>query len=137
MSKPTNSELIKLAHSVTKGRRSLSYLNVGHAGCALVTSKGNVFTGVSINADCDIGLCAENTAIANMVTNREYKIDRIVAVHKDGTILPPCGRCRELIYQTNKINHNTFIVLAANREVKLKELLPDPWQEKRHKVMHR
>ena len=131
----TNSELIKMAKGVTKRRNVPSYLRVGSVGCALVTDKGNVYTGVNIIADCAIGLCAENSAIIGMITNGEYKIDKIVAVHRDGAILPPCGRCREVMYQTNKRNHNTLVVLDKNRTVKLKDLLPDPWQEKRPKSM--
>lgn len=136
MPKPTNSELILMASKATKGRRAPSYLKVGTAGCAIVTNKGSIYTGVNIKADCDIGLCAENNAIANMITNREYRIDKIVAVHRDGTVLPPCGRCRELIYQTSKENHNTLIVLGRNDAVRLRELLPNPWQEKLHRAMH-
>ena len=135
MSNPTNSELIKLAKGATKRRKASSYMRVGSVGCALVTDKGNVYTGVNIVADCAIGLCAENSAIISMITNGEYKIERIVAVHRDGTILPPCGRCREVIFQANKWNYNTKIILDKSHAVRLKELLPDPWQEKRPKSM--
>ncbi|MCU9602113.1 hypothetical protein OEV75_13000 [Caldibacillus kokeshiiformis] len=48
---------------------------------------------------CSIGFCAEHSAITAMVTAGERKIAKIVAVYEDGSILPPCGRCREFISQ--------------------------------------
>jgi len=65
-----------------------------------------------------------------MVTNGEYRIKKIVAVSGDGAVLPPCGRCRELIYQINEDNWNTEIILGETRVVKLEDLLPEPWQKR-------
>jgi cytidine deaminase len=52
----------------------------------------------------------------------------VVAVNGSGSILPPCGRCRELLYQIDPANLDTDVILAADRVVKLRELLPYPWQ---------
>ena len=97
-------------------------------GCALITDKDTIFKGVCIHTVCGMGFCAEHTAIGQMVTQGEYKIKKIVAVHKntDGeiSILAPCGRCREFMYQTNEENIDTDVVLDINNVVKLKELLP-------------
>jgi len=53
---------------------------------------------------------------------------KIVAVWKDENediyILAPCGRCREFMYQINKQNLNTDVILEKNEVVKLNELLP-------------
>jgi cytidine deaminase len=63
-----------------------------------------------------------------MITAREYRIKSIVAVWKDEKgevyILAPCGRCREFMYQTNKENLDTDVILDRNKVVKLKDLLP-------------
>ncbi|MGV8162607.1 MAG: cytidine deaminase family protein [Candidatus Nanoarchaeia archaeon] len=124
----TNQELIDRAKSIAKVRRPTKNVRVASVGCALVTTKGNIFLGVNIHADCDIGFCSEHSAIASMVMNKEYAIKKIVAVHGD-TIYPPCGRCRELIYQISSKNKNTEIILEENKTIKLKDLLPDPWEE--------
>ena len=94
----------------------------GHVGCALETVGGVVFTGICI--------CAEQAAIAEMLKNRETKIKRIVAVYEDGSILPPCGRCRELMSQLDLYNENTMVVVDFEKEVRLKELLPERWDKK-------
>jgi cytidine deaminase len=45
-----------------------------------------------------MGFCAEHAAIAIMITAGKNKIIKLIAVYKDGTIIPPCGRCREFIW---------------------------------------
>ncbi len=69
---------------------------------ALLTEAGNVYTGVAISVPCSVGFCAEHSAIAAMFTAGESKIVKIgCCIHEDGSILPPCGRCREFISQIN------------------------------------
>jgi len=126
----TNSELIKRAKQVAKLNKVSDVVETGGVGCALITSLGNVYLGASIDAPCGIGFCAETSAIASMVTNGESRIQKIVAIKEKGVILPPCGRCRELIYEINAANQDTDVILSENRTVKLKTLLPEPWQKK-------
>lgn len=84
-------------------------------GCALVTDKGNIYTGISIDLVCGLGACAEYAAIAEMVKNKETKIEMLVTVYEGGRIIPPCGRCRELIFEIDKNNENTMIILSDDR----------------------
>lgn len=126
----TNNELIEKARRAAKLHRVSKDVRIGEVGCALVTDKGNVYLGASIEACCGIGFCAEHSAIAAMATKTEYRIKKIVAVSDNGTILSPCGRCRELMYQINEDNLNTQIVTGKNKMVRLKDLLPDPWQKR-------
>jgi cytidine deaminase len=123
-------ELIEKAKNCIKKSQSIDRKNIGDIGCALITDKGNIFVGVSIICDCGIGFCAEHSAIASMIANGESKIKIIVAINSDGIILPPCGRCRELIYQVDEKNLSTEIIVRKNKTVKLKELLPDIWQKR-------
>ncbi|MFA5030637.1 MAG: cytidine deaminase [Patescibacteria group bacterium] len=126
----TNEELIKKALVVARRHKISKSVSSGDVGCALVTDKNHIYVGSNITADCGIGFCAEHSAIAAMVTNHEFKIKKIVAVNYKNHILPPCGRCRELLFQINDHNLNTVIILGAKKTTKLKELLPDIWQKK-------
>ena len=92
MAQLTNEQLIQKAKEIAKLHKSSDDVRIGNVGCALISEKGNLYLGVSIRACCGIGFCAEHSAIANMVLNQEYKINKIVAVTGNGTILPPCGR---------------------------------------------
>jgi len=75
------------------------------------------------------GFCAEQSAIAAMVTSGEYIIERIVAVWRDPStdqlhVLPPCGRCREFMRQIDAENLDATVVLGRNESARLSELLP-------------
>ncbi len=126
----TNEELINEARSVVKPRSIAHNHTVGDVGCALIAESGKVFLGVCVDTPSGMGFCAEHAAIAAMVTAGEERVMKIVAVLEDGQVLPPCGRCREFIYQVDKRNlDGTEVVLSAEKSVKLRELLPNPWDE--------
>ena len=105
--------------------------SAGGVASALITDKGNIYTGICMNINCGIGFCAEAAAISEMLKNHETKIDMIVAVHyRKKQIITPCGRCRELIYQIDPQNLNTQIIISPQETKFLHELLPDIWIEK-------
>ncbi len=122
-----NIDLIQKSASVINPKTINGY-TVGDVGCALVTDKGNVYTGVNIDTSSGMGFCAEHGAIAAMVTERESKIERIVATWKNekGELftLPPCGRCREFIKQIDPNNLDTEILFGQENNIKLRDLLP-------------
>ena len=118
--------LINKAKSVLNPRRLSRYVEAGGVGSALVTDHGNVYVGVCIDTGCSMGFCAEHAAVASMITAGESKIVTIVGVNCEGKIIPPCGRCRELIYQVNDDNGETRIILRT-QVVRLRQLLPEHW----------
>lgn len=125
--KISNGKLVQKARSVVKPRQIANGFTIGDVGCALVTDGGNVYLGTCIDTSSGMGFCAEHSAIASMVTNGEQRIMKIVAVSKRGTILAPCGRCREFIHQIREKNLETEVILGPNNVVKLSELLPYVW----------
>lgn len=98
-----------------------------HAGAvtaAILTAKGNIYTGVNLELSCGIGFCAESSAVAEMLKHKESHITMMVAVEGDD-VKPPCGRCRELLYQIHPENSETKIYLSHSTYKTLAELLPD------------
>ena len=81
---------MRLPNTMGRGRkvqheRKLSPLiEVGSVSAAVLSAKGNIYTGVCIDTACSLGMCAERNAIANMITNGESQIIKIVAVMPDG-----------------------------------------------------
>lgn len=130
MNNLTNHDLIEEARTVLKPRELYLGNRAGDVACALLSSKGNLFLGVCIDIGSGIGFCAEHSAIAAMITAGETAIARIVSISGDGKVLPPCGRCRELMYEIDASNlTSTQVILDEERSVKLKELLPRPYHE--------
>jgi len=120
-------QLRKLAEEKVNSRKIGKSCYVASVACALLTDQGNVYLGVCIDSPSSMGFCAEHAAIAQMITNEESRIVKIVAVGEEGKIYPPCGRCRELIYQINLQNIDADILVDENKVVKLEELLPYRW----------
>lgn len=119
-------ELIESARAVVGNLKLGEDCFAGGVGAAVRTVGGNVYTGVCIDLGSGLGFCAEVSAIAQMVTNRETQIDTVVAVTKKD-ILPPCGRCRETMAQIDLRNLDCKVVVGADRVVFLRDLLPDHW----------
>lgn len=96
----------------------------GDVAAALVTAAGNLYTGVCVDAECGIGFCAEHAAVAEMLKARESEVRMIVAVDRGGTVLPPCGRCRELLWQVDGRNAAAWVILGNDEGACLADLLP-------------
>ena len=121
-------ELCVEAKKVLKPRVLSKHIRIGDVACALVTDKGNIYTGVCIDASCSIGFCAEHAAISAMLTHGETRIEKIVSISEHGMVYPPCGRCRELISQVDKENRNTLVMINDHEVVTLEQLLPYDWK---------
>lgn len=83
-----------------------------------------IYTGVCIDTDCSLGMCAERNAISTMITNGEFEIKMVVAVDKKGNVLPPCGACRELMMQLKNSTDTKVLVDSKGTIVNLRDLMP-------------
>lgn len=96
---------------------------------AILTEAGNVYVGVCIDTACSMGFCAEHAAAAAMITAGEQHIEKLVAVGRDGRILPPCGRCREFLSQLDENNADARVLVREGTELLLRDLLPYDWKQ--------
>ena len=79
------------ARKVQHERKLSPLIEAGGVSAAVLSAKGNIYTGVCIDTACSLGICAERNAIANMITNGESQIIKIVAVMPDGKAGKPSG----------------------------------------------
>lgn len=119
------------ARSVQNDRKISPFIEAGGVAAAILTRNGNIYLGVCIDTASTLGMCAERNAIANMITNGESRIDKVVAVMPDGRVGSPCGACREYMMQLDKDSGDIEILLdlESRRTIRLKELIPDWWGE--------
>ena len=125
-------KLIEEAKKIIIKSKPVKLIDTGDIGSALITLKGNIYHGVSMGFYCGIGSCGEYQAIGSMISNGEKEIKTIVAVWYDAKkkkyeVIPPCGKCREMIHQASEKNWNTEVIISKTKKVKLKELLPHSW----------
>lgn len=117
------------ARKVQNARTISPTIEVGSVSAAILTKSGNIYVGVCIDTACSLGMCAERNAIANMLTNGESEIDKVLAITPDGKVGSPCGACREFLMQLSKDSGNIEILTdyESRKTILLKELLPDWW----------
>ena len=131
--KKQDKELIEKAKEIIVKSAPVNLKETGDVGAALITSKGNIYQGVCIGFECGIGSCAEYQAIGNMISNGEKEIKKIAAIwydkkNKKYEVIPPCGKCREMIHQLGKKNWDAEVIVSENKKVILKDLLPFAWE---------
>ena len=122
-------DLYEVAKSKINPRKISPFIEAGEVSSAILTENGNVYTGVCIDTASTLGMCAERNAIANMITNGENKIIKLVCCFSDGRIGIPCGACREYLMQLDKDSGNIEILLNIEtmETVKLKDMIPMWW----------
>ena len=117
-------DIITEAHQLARPIAPSEQCSAGTVGAVIVSRSGDKYTGICLDFSSSLGFCAEHAAIAEMLKAHESEIAMVVAVSHDGSVLPPCGRCREMMWQLNDSNVNALVILAPNHAVTLRELLP-------------
>jgi len=120
----SENELIKTA---TDARlRSVAPFSNFLVGAALRTKDGKVFTGCNVeSASYGLTVCAERVAIWKALSEGERDFTDLVIVADTEQLTPPCGTCRQIIWEFAK---HAKIVLANLRgqteEADIGHLLP-------------
>ena len=122
----SDDELIDLA----KGARQWAHAPYSNfsVGAALLSSDGHVFTGCNVeNSTYGLSMCAERVAIFKAVSEGAHEIARIAVVADHEHIAPPCGCCRQMIWEFS--SDNTEVILANLsgdvRRYRISDLLPE------------
>ncbi|BDB00178.1 cytidine deaminase family protein [Clostridium botulinum] len=121
-------ELYDIAKNTLNPRKISKNAYAGSVAAAILSESGKVYTGVCIDTPCSMGFCAEHAAIAAMITAGENRITKVVAVYEDGTIIPPCGRCREFICQIHDENYKCQVMIKKDMIITINDLLPYRWE---------
>ena len=96
-------------------------------GAALEDDAGRVFTGCNVeNATFGLTICAERLAVFKAISEGAGKIQRIAIVADTAKLTPPCGACRQILWEFC----GDLPVILANlqgdvRTYQLATLLPD------------
>jgi cytidine deaminase len=69
-------------------------------GAALQAKSGRIYTGCNVeNASYGLTICAERVAIVKAVSEGERGFEAIAVVTDTDTLTPPCGACRQFIWE--------------------------------------
>ena len=123
----THAALLRRAAAARRRARA-AYSNF-KVGAALEAPSGRVYTGCNVeNATYGLTVCAERVALFKALSDGHRKFRRIVVVAPPEAPTPPCGPCRQLLWE---FAGDLEVILAnLNGETgrhRISELLPQPF----------
>lgn len=110
-------------------RRALAPFSRFRVGAAVETRAGKIYSGCNVeSATYGLTVCAERVALFTAVAAGERKFRRLAVVAKTNRLTPPCGACRQVIWE---LCGDVEIFLAnlkgKVRVVRSRHLLPEPF----------
>lgn len=92
-------EALIAAARQTRENAHAAYSNF-RVGAALRATSGRIFGGCNVeNATYGLTVCAERVAIFKAISEGERGFDAIAVVTDADSLTPPCGACRQLIWE--------------------------------------
>jgi cytidine deaminase len=121
---PASDALVQAARAARE--HALADYSDFKVGAALETADGTIVTGCNIeNASYGLTICAERTAVFKALSDGHRAFRRIVVVADTEAPTPPCGACRQILWE---YAGDIEVVLANLRGVaathRMKDLLP-------------
>lgn len=120
-------DLIRLAGEAReRARAPFSKFKVG---AAMEDENGRVFTGCNIeNATYGLTICAERVAVFKAISEGAGKIRRVAVVADTDVLTPPCGACRQILWEFCGDAELTLANLEGRREtLTVGEIFPRPF----------
>jgi cytidine deaminase len=98
-------------------------------GAALEAKDGGVYTGCNIeNVSYGLTVCAERVALWKALSEGAREFRQIVIVTDAPVVTPPCGACRQLLWEyCGDIPVRLHSLRGSEEEHRLASLLPHPF----------
>jgi cytidine deaminase len=95
-------------------------------GAAVKTASGKVYTGCNVeSASYGLTVCAERIAIWKALSEGERQFTELAVVADTETLTPPCGTCRQIIWEFAREATIVFANLQGQSEIfHIADLLP-------------
>lgn len=126
----SKNELVTAARQIRKNAHApFSDFKVG---AAIETGSGEIVTGCNIeSASFGLTVCAERVAIWKAVSEGKGKVVSVAVVADTEELTPPCGVCRQIIWEFGGDVPVTLANLHGKVEtIQMKDLLPRAFDTK-------
>jgi len=102
-------------------------------GAALLANDGNIYLGCNVeNASYGLTVCAERSAVSAAMQaisdNRESLIRAIYVVNNRLPEIPPCGACRQVIFEFGKGGIVYFDGKKGMKKILIDKILPEAFR---------
>jgi cytidine deaminase len=116
------------AAKISRGHAHAKFSNF-RVGAALRTTSGKIYGGCNVeNATYGLTVCAERVALFKAISEGEREFNAIAVVTDTDALTPPCGACRQLIWE---FCGNVPVILAnlsgQTETISMRELFPKPF----------
>ena len=98
-------------------------------GAALRALSGRIFGGCNVeNATYGLTVCAERIAIFKAISEGERGFDAIAVVTDADALTPPCGACRQIIWEfCGDIPVILYNLKGKTETIQMRDLFPRPF----------
>src|SRR3979411_1711620 len=98
-------------------------------GAAIADSEGRIHTGCNVeNATYGLTMCAERVAVFKAISEGSHKFKRIAVVADTDVLTPPCGACRQILWEfCGNAELILFNLQGSTESYHLIDLFPKPF----------
>jgi cytidine deaminase len=98
-------------------------------GAAVEDEQGRIFTGCNIeNASFSLTICAERLAVFKAVSEGASKLIRVAVAADTNTLTPPCGACRQILWEFCSQAELLLLNLSGHRDLmRVSDIFPRPF----------
>jgi cytidine deaminase len=98
-------------------------------GAAVEDENGRIFTGCNVeNATYGLTICAERLAVFKAISEGAAKLKRVAVIADTGVLTPPCGACRQILWEFCDDAQLILANLKGKQEsLTVKDIFPRPF----------
>ena len=128
---PFDPDRLKQAALKARDHAHAPYSNF-RVGAALLGDSGTIFTGCNVeNATYGLTVCAERVAIFKAISEGHKKFLAIAVAADSPTLTPPCGACRQIIWEfCGDIPVYLVNLSGQEKEIQMAVLFPSPFDSR-------
>jgi cytidine deaminase len=130
---PSDADFARLVTAARSARQqAIAPYSRFEVGAALLTTSGEIVTGCNIeNASFGLTMCAERVALLKALSEGHRSFALLAVVADTSAPTPPCGACRQLLWEYCGDIPILLSSLQADRVVhRLATLLPYPFDRR-------
>ena len=111
------------AAAVAASQRAYAPYSDYQVGAAALVDDGRLVVGCNVeNASYGVGLCAECGLVSQLHASGGGRLTHFVCVNRDGDVIMPCGRCRQVLFEAGG---PSMLLLTVAGVRPMSDVLPD------------
>lgn len=116
-------------YALAARERALAPFSDFKVGAAIEDDEGHIFTGCNIeNASYGLTMCAERVAVFKALSEGARTFRRIVVAADTNNLTPPCGACRQILWEFCGDARLTLVNLKGQQQdMQLSDIFPRPF----------